>query len=218
MSLAQPLRDKIITSYNNCYLHQIGSENLQDFSQFVFQQYAYHYTKKYQWSPSAKEAEEMEQEDLQYLNNAVYFGFKNSNQELLGTIKATLKDESITFPFEQDFGISLESIIHQKQVSVDEIWHLGRFAIDSKKIRAQGLPIKAKELLKILLIYAFKVITRKPNGLMIAESDVLIYKLFHELGVNMQIVGNVKDFIGSPTYPVIVTGKDIEDWLAKNIL
>jgi hypothetical protein len=32
----------------------------------------------------------------------------------------------------------------------------------------------------------------------------------------MQIIGAVKTYLGNPTYPVIITGKDIHEWLQNN--
>ena len=43
-----------------------------------------------------------------------------------------------------------------------------------------------------------------------------IYEIFHSLGINMQIVGEIRHCLGSPTYPVIVTGEDIHNWLLEN--
>ena len=215
MSLRQPMQDICIDAYDSVMLHRIGRNNLAKFSEFVFQIYAHHYFKKYNWQPNPQELVEMHAKDQKHFGQSVYFGYKNQAEEFLGTIKATIKANGLSFPIEYEFGVNIQDIIRNKGLQVNEIWHLGRLAIDSNKIRTQKLPITSKQILRLLLINSLSVINRKPNSLMIAESDTHIYDVFHSLGINMQKVGACQECIGSPTYPVIVTGEDINAWLEQ---
>lgn len=210
--------DKCISSHSSVALYQIGRNNLSIFSQFVFEMYSYHYFKKYQWYPTIHDLYKMQQSDQDQFDTSVYFGYKNSSQQILGTIKATRKKNDIKFPIEYEFNVNINEIIKEKALEVNEVWHLGRLAIDSNSLRNQKLPITSRQMLKFLLIHSLSVINHQPNSLMIAESDVLIYEIFHDLGINMQIVGELRHCLGSPTYPVIVTGEDINCWLQKNTI
>lgn len=219
MDFIQHTHDQLIMEHDqHVSLYKIGLSNLSQFSKFVFQQYAYHYSKKYQWEPSSDEQVEMENRDQMHYGSATYFGFKNQRNELLGTIKITRKEHGFTFPFEHDFDLKLEEVMAAKNIEANHVWHLGRFAIHSKKMREEGLTTPPRELLRLLLIHAFRVMNSQQKNIIIAESDVLIYHLFHELGINMQTAGDAKHFVGSPTYPVILTGTDIQYWLETNLI
>lgn len=208
--------DFLINKFESIDLYQIGRNNLVELSQFVFKMYAYHYFKKYQWSPNIQELKGMIESDKNQFDDSVYFGFKNSKQELLGTIKATKRTEKVVFPIEYEFNIDIEETIKKENLKVNEIWHLGRLAIDSNSLRSQNSPLTSRKMLQQLLINSLQIINYKPNNLMIAEADVLIYQIFQELGINMQIIGESRHCLGSPTYPVILTSENIKEWLKEN--
>lgn len=216
--LDMPQDDFLIRKFGAISLYQIGRKNLSELSQFVFKMYSHHYFKKYQWLPDDRELEHMIHGDINQFEDSVYFGFRNSKQELLGTIKATKRTNNIVFPIEYEFNISIEQIIEKESLEVNEIWHLGRLAIDSNALRLQSSSFTSRQMLRILLIHSLGVINYNPNSLMIAESDVLIYQIFQDLGINMQIVGELRDCLGSPTYPVILTSDNMKKWLEKNFL
>ena len=218
MFLNQPKQDLPIAAHDSVTLYQIGQNNLATFSQFVFDMYAYHYFKKYQWYPTVHDLYKMQQSDQEQFQNSVYFGYRNEQKQILGTIKATRKDDDVIFPIEYEFEVNLDEIIQEKGLKVNEVWHLGRLAIDSNTLRSQKLPITSRQMFRYLLIHSLSVINHHPNNLMIAESDVLIYEIFHSLGLNMQVVGNLRQCLGSPTYPVIITGEDMHRWLTQNPL
>lgn len=211
-----PDDDLLIRKYETISLYQIGRSNISELSEFVFKMYSFHYLKKYQWSSSIRELESMRQSDMDHFDESVYFGFRNSKQELLGTIKATKRTENIIFPIEYEFDIDIEKTIEKENLRVDEVWHLGRLAIDSNLLRLQNTSIQSKRMLQLLLIHSLSVINHQPNNLMIAESDVLIHKTFQDLGLDMQIIGDRKNCLGSPTYPVILKFENMDKWLDEN--
>lgn len=208
--------DQLVNQFGDLNLYQVGRKRLPEFSKFVFNIYKKHYWKKYQWMPSANELLEMQQSDAIQFKNSVYFGFKNANQELLGTIKATQKIGNLRFPIESEFGIDLKQICKKIGEPVDEIWHLGRLAIHSERLLNQEKNLSSKQLFRLLLHYSLTCTNKSIGNLVIAESDVLIYQLFKDIGIPMKIVGAVKNCLGSPTYPVVMTGKVIRDWLEAN--
>jgi hypothetical protein len=216
MLLETPSQDVCISVHDPIALYQIGRSNLPKFSQFVFEMYSYHYFKKYQWYPTIHDLYKMQQSDQEQFDHSVYFGYKNAQQQILGTIKATRRKKNIKFPIEYEFNVNIDDVIKEKNLQVEEVWHLGRLAIDSNTLRSQESPINSREMLRLLLVKSLGVINHQPNNLMIAESDVLIYEIFHSMGINMQIVGDLRHCLGSPTYPVIVTGEDINQWLQQN--
>lgn len=207
-------KSKLVSSYKQLNLFQIGEEDLTNFSDFVFKMYSYHYYKKYSWIPMDNEQNDMRNQDIKQFENSIYFGFKNLENILIGTIKATLKTGRTLFAVEYEFNINVFEVIKEKQLEVNQIWHLGRLAINSKKLKEHDSSLTSKRLIHNLLVQIFGVINKQPNSLIIAESDVLIYHIFRDLGVNMQIIGECQECLGSPTYPVIIT--DVENWLTRN--
>lgn len=210
------LRDVCIARHDNVALYQIGHNNLDHFTRFVFEIYDYHYKKKYHWRSTEHDLHQMQQSDLAQRHNSVHFEYRNDCNQTLGTIKATLKDDSISFAIEYDFHIDIGELVNELDFEVNEVWHLGRLAIDSNALRKQNLALGGRQMMRQLLIHSLGVINHQPNNLMIAESDVMIYEIFHSFGLNMQAIGDVRLCIGSPTYPVIITGHDINQWLALN--
>ncbi|NQZ12719.1 MAG: hypothetical protein HRT35_36670 [Algicola sp.] len=216
LHLINPIGDICIARHDEVALYQIGHKNLTQFSAFVFESYAYHYSKKYHWHSTDHDLHLMQQSDQDQFHNSVHFEYKNAQHQTLGTIKATLKDDTVTFPIEYEFNIDINQLVEQLDIEVNEVWHLGRLAIDSNALRSQDLPFNGRQMMRQLLIHSLRVINHQSNNLMIAESDVLIFEIFKNFGINMQPIGDLQLCIGSPTYPVIITGRDINHWLALN--
>ena len=208
--------DRKIVSFEEGVLVKVGQQNLPYFSKFVFDLYNFHYLKKYNWNASQEELYDMAIQDQDHIDDAIFFAYKNNQDELLGTIKLTPKQNDLVFPIEESFGIDIEQLILERKLKVKNIWHLGRLAINSYKVRDQQMRIQSREVMRLLLIAAFREVDQSEEALIIAEADQLIYKLFHEMGINMQIIGEAQGYLGSPTYPTIMTGEDIRLWLRKN--
>ncbi|CAM1345507.1 hypothetical protein [Tenacibaculum amylolyticum] len=208
--------DQLLAVYNNIYLYKIGYSNLKEFSNFVFQKYAYHYNKKYGWEPEEIVAEEMYKSDVDQFKDSVYLGFRDIHGRLLGTIKVSERNHQ-KFSIEKDFDIVVDELITTLDFPVNSIWHLGRLAIASDVLKANHPDISSRQVIQHLLIHSLQYIASDPEGLMLAESDVLIHKIFDELGLYMEIIGEKKEFLGSPTYPVLLTSKTIRKWLSSQI-
>lgn len=206
--------DQLLAVYNNIYLYKIGYKNLKEFSNFVFQKYAYHYNKKYGWEPEKMVAEEMYESDIGQFKDSVYLGFRDIQGTLLGTIKVSKRNHQ-KFSIEKDFDIVIEELIKELDVPVNSVWHLGRLAIASDILRANHPETSSKQIIQHLLLHSLQYIATDSEGLMLAESDVLIHKIFDELGLYMEIIGEKKEFLGSPTYPVLLTSKTIRKWLSS---
>ena len=211
-----PQKDILLTAYNSISLYQIGADSLEEFSKFVFDRYAYHYSKKHAWSPDEGDLEEMIESDKAHFKKSFYLAFKNDRGQILGTLKATLKDGSISFPIENEFNLNLEEEVLTRGIYTNSFWHYGRLAIHSQELREMNIGVNSREVFKQLFIHGFKMISNEPGNHMIAESDALIYDLFHEMHINMQTLGEAKDYLGSPTYPVIITSHDIFKWLESH--
>lgn len=213
MMLNSPSTDECILSDRNMSLYRIGLGRLSEFTKFVFDMYSRHYSKHYQWVATEHDLQLMRESDFQHFPNSVYLAFHCEQHQILGTIKATRKNTEFKFPFDSEFKVDIDQMIRERNLVPQEIWHLGRLAIDSNRLRKEGIPISSREMIRLLLSESFAVIAQDPSNLMIAESDILVYEMLIDMGINMQIVGDLRYCLGSPTYPVVVTGEDLQSWL-----
>ncbi|WP_075341449.1 hypothetical protein [Tenacibaculum agarivorans] len=209
------INDELIDVYKNMYLYKVGYNNLEKLSNFVYEKYAFHYQKKYNWEPDVTVKQEMFESDKDQFKDSVYFAFKNLDDQFLGTIKVS-KRVGQQFSIEKDFDINVDDFVNQQNFPVNSIWHLGRLAIASDLLKTT-YEVSSKEVIKNLLIHSLSYIAEHPDNLMLAESDVLIHKIFDDIGVHMEIIGEKKDFLGSPTYPVMLRSKAIRKWLSEEI-
>lgn len=205
-----------MSSYKSINMFQVGIESLEEFSTFVFDMYAYHYIRKHGWSPDKSDLDEMIAADTEHFSKSFYLAYRDEKGQIMGTLKATYKDESIIFPIEKDFNLNLEEEVNKRGIYTNTFWHFGRLAINSKELRKQHTDIGSREVFRELFICGFKMVSYAAGNHMVAESDALIYDLFHEMGINMQTLGEAKYYLGSPTYPVIITSEDILSWLNKH--
>lgn len=205
--------NKLVAVYKRLYVYQIGYTDLENFSSFVYNKYAYHYQKKYNWNPNSSIKTAMYATDKEQFKTGFYFGIKTINDEFIGTMKVS-KRTTEKLSIEKDFDISIPYFIKNLDFPVHNIWHLGRLAVASELLRTQYTSVSSKDIIKNLLLHTLSYIAQNPFDIMFAESDVLIHKIFDELGLYMEIIGDKKEFLGSPTYPVMLTSKTIRKWLA----
>ncbi|WP_231372777.1 hypothetical protein [Aureivirga sp. CE67] len=197
----------------NITFQKIQKNELNQFTEFVFKSYSFHYNKKYKWRSTSKDLEEMKYQDKLYFDNSFYVKCSYENQ-IIGTMKISLQ-KSQQFPIEYEFGIDLEELIQKKEISNPKIWHLGRLAIDTKFIKNNNLPITSKKIICSLLNLCLLQTKKYEQSIIIAESDNLIFQIFHEIGLEMEIVGDIQNCLGSPTYPVFISQEKISNWLTN---
>ncbi|WP_299619519.1 hypothetical protein [uncultured Tenacibaculum sp.] len=207
--------DTLIDVFNNIYLYKVGYKNLEKLSNFVFEKYAFHYHKKYNWKPDDEVRKAMFESDKKQFKDSVYFAYKTLDDRFLGTIKVS-KRTTQQFSIEKDFNINIDDFVKSQNFPVNTIWHLGRLAIASEILKTE-YTVSSKELIERLLIHSLNYIAVDENNLMLAESDVLIHKIFDQLGVHMEIIGEQKEFLGSPTYPVMLKASAIRKWFETSI-
>ncbi len=208
--------DRLVEVYKGMYLYKIGSKNIESFSNFVYEKYVYHYHKKYNWNPEESVQKEMNKADANQYENSVYYGFRDAEGNFLGTMKVGKKGNE-ELSIEKDFNIQLDELITKLDFSVGNVWHLGRLAIASEILKRDFPLVSSKEVIQNLLLHSLSHIAKNDDDIMLAESDVLIHKIFDELGLHMEIIGEKKYFLGSPTYPVMLTAKTIQNWLANHM-
>ncbi|MDE1193021.1 MAG: hypothetical protein PW786_12885 [Arachidicoccus sp.] len=137
------------------------------------------------------------EEDLSVFENSVFYVAKD-NSEIVGSVKVTLWDRKTILPLEKLFGLNANNVFQNN--SLNNIWHVGRFAIS----KSNGML-----LLKKLLVMAISTICSETNSLMIAECDKKFVKVLNLLGIKTEVLAPSVFYLGSETLPIF----SIYEWL-----
>lgn len=193
------------------------ANEIQAFSRFVFNVYRSTYLEQYNWIPESTTQQLLEEEDLQYAPDSKFFACCTRNLEIIGTCRITKKNNYFTFPIETEFDINLEELINRLSLSVKEFWHFGRLAINKELLRKYSADSRSSiVLLKELLMTSFRIICRFESNLLIAETDSKVFRMLNQLGINVEMIGNPKNYMGSETLPTIVAASDLSHWSQLN--
>ncbi|HAS46381.1 MAG TPA: hypothetical protein DCS93_38225 [Microscillaceae bacterium] len=201
----------LVRKFSKVNLYKIGWSELPQYTQFVFDIYRNTVTDEKPWDLTQEDLATMYREDQTYFPHSVYFGFMNSNYELVGTMKATQKTDLVLLPAEVEYGIDIKQLSKAFHTNPDNIWHCGRLAVNKQKAKIAG--VGSRSLFLELLFQSFQHITRRPGAIFLAEADKRVYDLFHLVGVPMQQIAKGKTYLGSETYPVVISHEGMLAWL-----
>ena len=205
------LEKTLIHNFEKSNLYKIGWSELPQYTQFVFDVYRNASTDEQPWNLTQKDLNTMYREDQTYFPHSVYFGFMNAHNELIGTMKATQKTDLVLLPAEVEYGVDVRQLSQAFGITPHNIWHCGRLAVNKQKAKAAGMA--SRHLFLTLLFHSFQHITQHPGAIFLAEADKRIYDLFHQVGVPMQQIAKGKTYLGSETYPVVISHEDMLDWM-----
>ncbi|OJJ22004.1 hypothetical protein BKI52_08160 [marine bacterium AO1-C] len=205
------LERTLIRNFSKLNLYKVGWSELPQYTQFVFDIYRNSFTDEQPWELTSEDLTTMYHEDQTYFPHSVYFGFMNAANELVGTMKATQKTDLVLLPAEVEYGIDVKQLSKAFHITPHDIWHCGRLAVDKQKAKAAG--VTSRSLFLELLFQSFQHITRNPGAIFLAEADKRVYDLFHKVGVPMQQIAKGKTYLGSETYPVVISHEGMLDWM-----
>lgn len=207
------IEDKFIYKKGELEFWQIGRRNLHQLTKFVYDVYDKIYSKKDWWVASAEDLKHMQDEDVIYFPYSIYFAFKLKGK-IVGTVKVTRRNDKLIFPIEEEFGININEELHSRKIETNEIWHWGRLAIDKDLlIDSKGDIVHSRKVLIPIIQETIKIITRKPENIVILELDSRINQVFKKLGINFKILGKEQMCLGSMTYPSYDTSDDLRNFL-----
>lgn len=163
-----------------------------------------------------EEIEEVVNDDIDHFNHAYFYAIKNSDNKIIGTVKVCLWDEGLIFPLQRHFGIEIKDFINELSFRPNNIWHLGRLAVDHEEISLDPILNKNRvAIFKVLLLAAFRHICTDNNNIMIAECDSRLNEKVKLLGINSIPIGKSRQYLGSETIPIYNTGKELKQFLNK---
>lgn len=203
--------DQKVKQFNGFSLWQVSKDNLPAFSSFVAEIYSRYCSKQ---NAIKEEIQNILKYDMQHYDWAYFYAIRNTENAIIATIKVTRWQSTLYFPFHGEFNVDIESVIENLPFKPEEIWHLGRLAIDQRTIATDKLLSKYRfNMLKILLIVAFRHICTNDNNIMIAECDTRLNEKIRLLGINSISIGKSMIYLGSETIPIYNTGKNLRQFL-----
>ncbi|WP_160114326.1 MULTISPECIES: hypothetical protein [Aquimarina] len=188
------------------YPVRITQNELFNMSKFVVTENFKHHTDEKFPNDYKNDITSIYKEEMNYLENSQVFAIKNENNEIIGTIRALKWNYISLLPIQKIFGINPLVCINDN--SINEIWHIGRFAI---KKGARDI-----NLLKKLMVCAIRPICKHKDNIAFAECDAKLLRIITLMGIKTKIVGESIDYLGSETIPVSMSYYGLIDFYNKN--
>ena len=192
-----------------------GEEELKEIVRFVLTvNYKHHLEENF----PVDELDVLFSEDLKGINDSIYYVIYDSDGGMVGTIKSQRWDSKVRLCIEKDFDIDLHSLVKSQSVEPEEVFHIGRFAIDQNKI-ADNKALKRHRIafLKILLLHALKPVCQgKGSKLALCECDEKLYVGLKRMGMNVKPIGESKVYMGSRTIPVYSNNLGLQSFVQQN--
>lgn len=172
-------------------------------AEFIIKENYSHHSQTHVFSDQKVKA--VYEEEIYYRKNSLVFALKDSQDTLIGTIRALKWNYFDLLPLEKIFSI------HPFQVTEKsfegEIWHIGRFAIRKN----EGLlPLKK------LMTLAIGSVCGKEKNVAFAECDTKLLKILYLMGIEPRIIGPAKYYLGSETTPVLMVYDNLIKFYRKN--
>jgi len=185
--------------------------DIANFTQFVFDVYYEHH---WQSQPPKEEVDACIKEDLARFPYTHYYALKTKEGQIFGTINTALWQGTYELAFEREYNLNIRELIKTRELNPPQVWHVGRFAIDRKFIN-QNESLKATQGLffKLLMTCAFMPVCADPNNLMIAESEVQLWKIGKRLGIFSETLSESRMVLGSESFPVLDTGSGLQPFV-----
>ncbi len=207
------LEKVLIRNYHKLNFYKIGWSELAKYTRFVYGIYANSSTDNQTWELTPEDLQTMYYEDQTYFPHSAYFAFTNFQDQILGTIKVTQKSTLVLLPTEVEYNIDLKARCKEWDIALSDIWHAGRLAVDKKLLKQTTNNLSSRQMFLELVCQVFGHICQQPKGVFLAEADKRVMHLFRQVGINMQQVGKGRMYLGSETYPVIISHDDMLAWL-----
>tara|TARA_R110001583_G_scaffold25760_2_gene93064 strand:- start:11490 stop:12206 length:717 start_codon:yes stop_codon:yes gene_type:complete len=207
--------DILLNDFQDYSLWVVSKEHLSDVSRFILRvNHQVHLNSNIINYADLVKTKEL---DLKSFSTSYFYAIKNREQEIVGTIKAEKWDGKSKLPIEDDFDINVDDILNRLDFKPNEIWHIGRFAIDQQKIRKDFLLRNNRiTILKLLLTSVLQHVCMNSNNVYLAESDKKLFDKLKLMGINSSQIGESKMYLGSETVPIFNTAKGVEKFVNKH--
>lgn len=207
--------DILLNDFGDFSLCLVSKENIPRISSFIIR-----VNREYHLQSNTLNYEELQntiEVDKASHPNSYFYAIKNRRNELIGSIKAEKWNYTSKLPIEEDFNINIRDILNQLPYIPTEIWHIGRFAIDQQKLKADPKLRKYRlTFLKLLLANAFQHINQNSKNIALAECDRKLFEKLKLLQIHSRALGESKMYLGSETLPIINTAQGVKKFVNSN--
>jgi N-acyl-L-homoserine lactone synthetase len=146
-------------------------------------------------------------EEQTFSSESQIYIVEDKKENMIGCIRVMKWNKTDLLPVQRLFNINPLNCIERSYNST--YWHVGRFAVDSRK------EIPAVSLFKQLMLYAINPIYQEPDGYMIAECDSKLLRVMNLLGIKTVNLGKSICYLGSETIPVYADKKGLATFYLK---
>ena len=205
---------KFLQNFGAFDLWKMEQNDLADFTTFVLRIYYEHHL---QTPAPIEEVEACIEEDQRLCSHTHFYALKTKDGNIFGTINACLWDGKEKLAIEREYDLDLKRLIETRGLNPPEVWHMGRFAIDSKIIN-QNEALRATQGLffRLLMTLAFAHVSRLPDNLMIAECDKKLQNILIKLGIFSEELSEEHFVLGSQALPILNTGAGLHLFVEKH--
>lgn len=190
----------------NNYLQMLSKNEIFNLAEFVVTENFNHHVNSELPNKYYSDVNSIYKEELNFFKNSQTFVSKKSNGNIEGVIRVLKWNYSDVLPLEKIFGINPIEITGMSPLK--SIWHIGRFAIK------QG--VNDINLFKKLMICAIEPVCKNENAVAFAECDSKLLRILRMLGIEVTVIGEPVNYLGSETIPVCMTYKGLIGFYRNN--
>lgn len=188
------------------YTPNIQQSEIFAISKFVVAENFKHHANHVLPTDYRRDVDSIYKEEIGFIKNSKIFTIKTGDGNIIGTIRVLKWDYISPLPIQKMFGV--DPLLWANGNSINEIWHIGRFAI---KRGARNV-----NLLKKLMVCAISPVCNHKDNIAFAECDAKLLRILSLMGIKVKIVGESIDYLGSETIPVCMTYDGLIDFYNKN--
>lgn len=139
--------DRLIETGSDYTFVQIGRERLEEFTEFVFENFVRGIGRHQHWHPTTLDYTIMLQEERALFETGLYIVAQSADRQPLAALRAARWSPGLQLTAERVFRINPRSLAGEWGVAPEAIWHLSQLCVDHLSIRALNLPATAAILL-----------------------------------------------------------------------
>ncbi len=185
---------------------KVSQNEFLNMSKFIVTENFKHHTDNNSSTNYKNEISSVYEEEVSYSNSSKIFVIKENSESILGTIRVLKWDYISMLPIQKMFGIN--PLMCTNGNSINEIWHIGRFAIK------QG--VRDINLLKKLMVCAIMPVCMHKDNIAFAECDAKLLRVMSLMGIETKVVGESINYLGSETIPVSMSYDGLINFYQEN--
>ena len=190
------------------YLTKLEANQLFDLAKFIVKENFKHHSNDILPQNYENDIDAIYQEELKYYNNSETFVTKNYLGVIVGAIRVLKWNYLDTLPLQKIFGINPLLTIATENNKINNIYHIGRFAIKKE--------VSDINLFKQLMVCAIAPVCAHKGNIAYAECDSKLLRVLSLLGIKTMVIGEPIIYLGSETIPIVMDYNGLIGFYNKN--